>query len=156
MAEPPVTVVGSYISPYVRKVLVCLDLKGVPYEIDPIVPFFGSDEFSRISPVRRIPVLIDERVTLPDSSAICEYLDEQHPGHPLLPREPAQRARARWLEEFADTRMGEVFIWRLFDQRVIRRTGLILENSSFPKNGTIGSISYGMPFRSRQTSTFRT
>ena len=39
--------------------LVCLDLKGVPYEIDPIVPFLGDDRFSKLSPVRRIPVLID-------------------------------------------------------------------------------------------------
>ena len=31
------------------------------------------------------------------------------------------RARARWLEEFADSRMGEVFIWHLFNQVVIRR-----------------------------------
>jgi glutathione S-transferase len=121
LTATPVTIIGSYISPYVRKVLVCLDLKGIPYEIDPIVPFFGNEEFSRISPVRRIPVLIDEQVTLPDSSAICEYLEERHPGPPLLPKQPAQRARARWLEEFADTRMGEVFIWRLFNEVVINR-----------------------------------
>ena len=38
----PVRVVGNYLSPYVRKVLVVLHLKGIPYEIDPIVPFFGE------------------------------------------------------------------------------------------------------------------
>jgi len=37
-----VRVIGSYLSPYVRKVLVCLDLKGIPYEIDRIVPFMGE------------------------------------------------------------------------------------------------------------------
>ena len=35
---PPVRIVGSYLSPYVRKILVALDLKRVAYEIDPIVP----------------------------------------------------------------------------------------------------------------------
>ena len=115
----PVTVVGSFISPYVRKVLVCLQLKGMAYEVDPIVPFFGNDEFSRLSPLRRIPVLIDGDVTLCDSTIICEYLDERMPSPPLFPRDPIARARARWLEEFADTRMGEVIIWRLFNQRVI-------------------------------------
>jgi len=39
-------IIGSYRSPYVRKVLACLDLKGVAYEIDPIVPFMGDDRFS--------------------------------------------------------------------------------------------------------------
>jgi glutathione S-transferase len=117
----PTRIVGTYLSPYVRKVLVCLDVKGVPYEIDPIVPFFGNDEFTRLSPVRRIPVLIDDAVTLSDSSVIGEYLEERYPEPRLLPVGPERRARARWLEEFADTRMGEVFIWRLFNQLVIRR-----------------------------------
>ncbi len=58
MTSRPVQIIGSYLSPYVRKVLVFLYLKGVPYEIDPIVPFFGGDRFGELSPVRRIPVLI--------------------------------------------------------------------------------------------------
>jgi len=115
----PVQVIGSYLSPYVRKVLVLLHCKGIPYQIDPIVPFFGDERFSKLSPVRRIPVLIDDRVTLCDSSVICQYLEERHPEPSLYPRDIADRARARWLEEFADTRIGDVFIWKLFNQRVI-------------------------------------
>jgi glutathione S-transferase len=113
-------VIGGYVSPYVRKVLACLHLKGLDYEIDPITPFFGDAEFERVSPLRRIPVLIDGDVELCDSSVICAYLDEAYPGHPLLPQAPADRARARWLEEYADTRMGDVFIWRLFQNAVIK------------------------------------
>jgi glutathione S-transferase len=113
-------IIGSYVSPYVRKVLACLNLKGLDYEIDPITPFFGGDEFERLSPLRRIPVLIDGGVTLCDSSVICAYLDEAYPGHPLLPALPTDRARARWLEEFADTRLGDIFIWALFYQRRVR------------------------------------
>jgi glutathione S-transferase len=121
LAPVATRIIGSYLSPYVRKVLVCLDLKGIPYEIDPIVPFYGNDEFARLSPVRRVPVLVDDLVTLADSSVICEYLDERYPEPRLFPKGPQLRARARWLEEFADTRMGEVFIWHLFNQVVIRR-----------------------------------
>jgi glutathione S-transferase len=116
----PVRIIGSYLSPYVRKVLVCLHLKGIAYEIDPIIPFMGDERFSRVSPIRRIPVLIDDRVTLADSTVICEYLDERHPAPALYPRDVTDRARARWLEEFADTRMGEVFIWRLFNEVSIK------------------------------------
>jgi glutathione S-transferase len=115
-----VRIIGSYVSPYVRKVLVCLHVKGVPYEIDPIIPFMGDDRFSALSPLRRIPVLIDDRVTLSDSSVICQYLEDRYPTPPLYPADVADRARARWLEEFADTRMGDVFIWRLFNQVTIR------------------------------------
>ncbi|MEW5684978.1 MAG: glutathione S-transferase family protein [Pseudomonadota bacterium] len=112
-------IIGSYVSPYVRKVLACLNLKGVTYEIDPITPFYGGDEFQRLSPLRRIPVMVDGDLTLCDSSVICAYLDEAYPGHALLPASPVDRARARWLEEFADTRMGDVFIWGLFYQRAV-------------------------------------
>lgn len=107
-------VIGSFVSPYVRKVLACLELKGLAYEIDPITPFFGNDEFERLSPLRRIPVLIDGDVVLSDSSVIAAYVDEAYPDPPLLPAQPAARARARWFEEYADTRLGDVFIWGLF------------------------------------------
>ncbi|MGO9607987.1 MAG: glutathione S-transferase family protein [Candidatus Binataceae bacterium] len=113
-------IIGSPLSPYVRKVLVVLDLKGIPYEIDPIVPFSGNDRFSRISPVRRIPVLIDGEIALADSSVVCQYLEDRYPEPMLYPAGVVDRARARWLEEYADSRMGEVFIWRLFNQVAIK------------------------------------
>lgn len=116
----PVTIIGSFVSPYVRKVLACLNLKGVPYEVDPITPFFGNDEFERLSPLRRIPVLVDGDFHASDSTVISAYIDETYPGHPLMPGDPRDRARARWLEEFADTRLGDVFIWGLFYQKVVR------------------------------------
>jgi len=113
-------IIGSYVSPYVRKVLACMALKGIDaYEIDPLTPFYGNDEFARLSPLRRIPVVIHGELVLNDSTVICEWLDEAFPGHPLLPADPAERARARWLEEYADTRLGEVFIWGFFYQKIV-------------------------------------
>lgn len=113
-------IVGSYISPYVRKVLVCLDLKNIEYQIDPIVPFFGNDRFNEISPVRRIPVLVDGDIVIPDSTVICEYLEEKYRSPSLYPTDPVTRSKVRWQEEYADSRMGEVFIWRYFNELVIR------------------------------------
>lgn len=115
-----IRIIGSFVSPYVRKVLAALNLKGLAYEVDPITPFYGNDEFERLSPLRRIPVLIDGDFHMSDSSVICAYLDDAYPAHPLLPASPKDRARARWLEEFADSRLGDVFIWSLFYQKVVR------------------------------------
>jgi glutathione S-transferase len=114
------TIVGSYVSPYVRKVLACMNLKGLSYQVDPITPFFGNDEFRRLSPLCRIPVLIDGDFSVSDSSVVCGYLDEAYPGHALLPTDPKDRARARWLEEYADTRLGDLLIWSFFYQRVVK------------------------------------
>lgn len=120
MAQP-LLIIGSFLSPYVRKVLVLLELKGVAYQVDPIVPFYGDDEFARLSPLRQVPVLVDGDLVLNDSSVICQYLEERYPEPRLYPQDLAQRARARWLEEYADSRMGQVVIWQLFNQLAIGR-----------------------------------
>jgi glutathione S-transferase len=113
------TIIGGLVSPFVRKVLAVCEMKGVPYRLDPIVPFYGDDKFSEINPLRRIPVLIDDQVSVSDSTVICEYLDERYPSPALLPLLPADRARARWIEEFADTRLADVCIWRIFYEAVV-------------------------------------
>lgn len=114
-------VIGSYISPYVRKVLVFLETKGIEYEIDPIAPFVGNEEFARLSPLKRIPVLLDGELVLTDSSVICQYLEDKFPEPSLYPRDIAARARARWLEEYADTRLADGLIWRLFYEISIKK-----------------------------------
>ena len=115
-----IRIIGSFVSPYVRKVLACLNLKGLAYEIDPITPFYGNNEFRRLSPLCRIPILIDGDFAISDSSVICAYLDDAYPGHRLYPGDPKDCARARWLEEYADTRLGDVFIWGFFYQKVVK------------------------------------
>jgi len=105
--------IGSAISPFVRKVRVAMALKGLAYELCEISIFDPPDWFSSISPLRRIPVLRDRDrggAVLNDSSVICHYLDMAHPESPLLPEDPWERARALWIEEYMDTefafRMG--------------------------------------------------
>ncbi len=115
----PATIIGGPVSPYVRKVLAVCEMKGVPYRLAPIVPFFGDERFSQLNPLRRVPVFIDDKVSVSDSTVICEYLNERFPSPALLPSDPAERARARWIEEFADTRMGDVCIWRIFYEAVV-------------------------------------
>jgi glutathione S-transferase len=115
MSEP-ITVIGSYISPYVRKVLVFLELKGIDYRIDPIPPFVGNEAFSQLSPLRRIPVIRDGDLLLNDSSVICQYLEDRYPQVSLYPADVGDRARARWMEEYADVALGEAIAAKLFFQ----------------------------------------
>jgi len=114
------TIIGTPISPYVRKVLAILDMKGVPFRCIPQVPFLGDDEFTRISPLRRIPVLKIGDFTLPDSTAIVQYLEEAYEGAPAYPGDAKARARARWYEEYADDHLGRNIFFNLFFQRVVR------------------------------------
>lgn len=95
--------IGVPMSPFVRKVAAALAVKGVDYESEVVVPGMQPPEFIEISPLNKIPVLVDGDLVLPDSSVICEYLEEKFPEPPLLPSDVADRARARFLEEYADT-----------------------------------------------------
>ena len=116
----PVTLIGSPVSPYVRKVLAVCALKGVEVALDPITPMIGNDDFERISPLRRVPVWLEGDLTLCDSSVIVQYIEETRPGPSLWPADPVQRAKARWIEEFADTRLFDVLGWRLFFQIALK------------------------------------
>jgi glutathione S-transferase len=112
-------IVGSPVSPYVRKILAILHLKGLDYEIDPITPFYGNDEFSKLSPLRRIPVLIDGDLVVNDSTVIAEYLDEAYPDVHILPESARERAKARWIEEYADSRLADLCVWGLFFPKLV-------------------------------------
>ena len=48
-----------------------------------------------VSPVGKVPVLVDGDLTVWDTLAIAEYLAESFPEKQLWPADPAQRARAR-------------------------------------------------------------
>lgn len=112
MSRP--VIIGNPVSPYVRKVLAACAVKGVQVEIDPITPFVGDDAFGRLGPLRRIPVWIEGDLVLNDSSVIVQYIEETRPGPSIWPADPADRARARWIEEYADTRLSELLLWKLF------------------------------------------
>lgn len=114
-----INIIGSPISPYVKKILTLLNMKGVPFAVDPITPFFGDDRFSKLSPLRRIPVFIDGDIVLNDSSVIAQYIEEVWPSPPALGADPLTRARARWLEEYSDSRIGDAFIWKGFAKMIV-------------------------------------
>ena len=115
-----VQVFGTPVSPFVRKVLAILALKGVDFEIDPIIAFYAEDDFLNLNPLRRIPILKDGDVTVADSSVIAEYLEDRFPNPAILPTAPADRAKARWLDNYAASRMTDIFLWRCFDAVVIK------------------------------------
>jgi glutathione S-transferase len=110
--------IGASLSPFVRKVRVVLAEKGLSYDHDPLVPFGVSDEYKRLHPLGKIPTLVDGDRVVPDSSAICVYLERIEPQPALYPDDAYEHARAVWLEEFADSALvlgGAAF----FQERVL-------------------------------------
>lgn len=110
---------GNSVSPFVRKVLVVLALKKIPFEQTQQMPFTRDEEYRKLSPLSKIPALQDGEVTLCDSSVICEYLEDAYPQVPVYPLNFADKARARWLEELGDSRLAELAAG-IFFQRFMR------------------------------------
>lgn len=94
--------IGANISPFVRKVRVVLAEKGLSYDHDPMIPVGVSDEYRRLHPLGKIPTLTDGDKVIPDSSAICVYLERLQPDPALYPSDGYELSRAVWFEEFAD------------------------------------------------------
>jgi glutathione S-transferase len=95
---PPTLVIGNKnVSSWSLRPWLALREKGVAFEervIDLGDPRRGAD-LRKLSPQARVPVLIDGDLTVFDSLAIMEYVNESFAGPPLLPKDPARRARAR-------------------------------------------------------------
>lgn len=82
------------------RVRIALNLKNLPYEAIPVhlVKDGGQhlkEDYRRVNPAGAVPALADRELSLSQSLAIIEYLDEAYPYPPLLPADPAARARVR-------------------------------------------------------------
>jgi glutathione S-transferase len=111
--------IGASASPFVRKVRVALAEKGIAYEHDPMVPFGTPPEYLKISPLGKIPALLDDGKPLSDSSIIVAYLERKHPQPALYPSDPYEFARALWFEEYGDSALVTNMTAPIFFQRVI-------------------------------------
>jgi maleylacetoacetate isomerase len=79
---------------------IALNLKGIAYEsiclnLRPPAADHLTPEFLAVNPQGLIPTLVHDGMTVAQSLAIIEYLDEIHPEPPLLPSSPADRACVR-------------------------------------------------------------
>lgn len=100
-------------SPYARKVRIVLAEKNLPCELIETDISNKSPEFLKLSPIGKVPVLVDENgTTVWDSTQIVEYLDETYPQPSFYPSDSpdgdscaarSARLRCRQLEEIADT-----------------------------------------------------
>jgi maleylacetoacetate isomerase/maleylpyruvate isomerase len=83
------------------RVRIALALKGLPYDYRPVHLVRGEQAapgFVEASSTGLVPLLVtDDGERLHQSLALLEYLDETHPEPPLLPPDPAGRARVRAL-----------------------------------------------------------
>ena len=103
----PLTLISHHLCPYVQRVAIALQEKGLPFERVDIDLADKPDWFLRVSPLGKTPVLLADGEAIFESAVICEYLDDSM-APPLHPTHVLTRARHRGWMEFGSSLLNAI------------------------------------------------
>ncbi|WP_101066894.1 FtsZ-binding protein FzlA [Roseovarius salinarum] len=124
------------LSPFCRKVRLSLAEKKIECELVEERYWEKHPDFLRRNPAGKVPVLRMEGMVMPESAAICEYLEEKHPEPPLMPKGAAARYEVRRLVAWFDDKFHHEVTANLLYERVNKKvTGQGFPDSTNVKAG---------------------
>jgi len=101
--ESDMKLVGSYTSPYVRKISIVMLEKGITFEFVNDMPYEAQNKVTQYNPLGKVPALVtDDGDVWFDSPIIVQYLELLDIAPALLPREPLASLKIRQIEALAD------------------------------------------------------
>ncbi|WP_413529975.1 glutathione S-transferase [Rahnella inusitata] len=95
--------IGSYTSPYVRKISVMLLEKGIPFDFINDIPHEPGCKITQFNPLGKVPALVtDEGEVFYDSPIIVQFIELLNVAPTLLPWQPLEALRVKQIEALAD------------------------------------------------------
>ena len=110
--ESSVKLHGMWASPFVLRVKLGLQIKGIKYDYIEEDLDNKSELLLQYNPVyKKVPVLVHNGRPISESSVILEYIDEAWPAAPyLLPKDPYEKAKHRfWAAYFQQVKLSLLF-----------------------------------------------
>ena len=130
--------------PYSRKIRLALEEKKLDFELvlEPI--WEQRQEFLKLNPEGRTPVLIDlNKTVIPGHQVITEYIEEAYPESPLFPSDTAHKVEVRRLLSWFDEKMGRECTLPLVFEKNIKRN---IPSSGGPDSSVIRAAKTAMVF----------
>ncbi|AZQ65758.1 glutathione S-transferase family protein [Silicimonas algicola] len=121
------------LSPFCRKVRLSLAEKRLEVELVEERYWERDPDFIRRNPAGKVPILKIDGLTLSESAAICEYLEERYPDPPLMPRNPAARHEVRRLVGWFDDKFHNEVTSKLLYERVNKK----ITKQGYPDSGNV-------------------
>ena len=96
-AENDLKLYSGWFCPFVQRVWIALEEKGIPYQYIEVNPYHKPQSLLDLNPRGLVPTLQYQGKPLYESTVLCEFLEEAYPDHmpKLLPDDPYLRARTR-------------------------------------------------------------
>lgn len=110
------------ICPSSRKVRLVLAEKRLPFEMATEKVWERRPDYLEMNPAGTVPTLVEESgLVIPDSYAICEYLEEAYPDMPLLGHTLAERVEVRRLVAWFDGKFAQEVTDNVLGQKFMKR-----------------------------------
>ncbi len=93
---------GRIVSPYVMRPLLAARAKGHDLQVEMFEGGIKSDAYLALSPMGKMPLLVDGDLALPESQTITDYLDAVLDGPAIVPADAEAAARMRLLIRIED------------------------------------------------------
>jgi len=107
-----VTLLNMRFCPYAQRTILCLNAKGVDYEIINCALMTKPDWLWKLNPIGKVPVLMHQDITLYESLITSDYVDEVYQGRPLHSSNPATKAKDKMLVElFNKVQLPQMYLW---------------------------------------------
>ncbi|CUH51328.1 glutathione S-transferase family protein [Shimia sp. R11_0] len=121
------------LSPFCRKVRLVMGEKRLEVELVEERYWEQDPDFLRRNPAAKVPVLKMDGKMMAESSAICEYLEEQYPDPALMPRDADGRYEVRRLVAWFDDKFHHEVTAKLLYERVNRK----LMGTGYPDSSNV-------------------
>lgn len=103
--------IGSYTSPFVRKISILLLEKGITFEFVNEQPYHAETGVAQYNPLGKVPALVaDDGETWFDSPIIAEYIELLGIAPAMVPREPKAALAIKQIEALADGIMDAALV----------------------------------------------